>query len=158
VRGDFRPMRTLRLRGDSKSDHTSTSSVSALAPFRLSLPAAGRHAFSFSRGGIFLKLNGRKRGEGAFTSYNNLEYNITEYYDIDIMTKAIFSKDHKYTIEQLKKARLEADLDQADVAKLLGRTQPHISKIEAGQRRLDITQIKEFARIYKKPIDFFIKK
>lgn len=73
------------------------------------------------------------------------------------MTKAIFSKDHKYTIEQLKKARLEVDLDQADVAKLLGKTQPHISKIEAGQRRLDITQLKEFAKIYKKPLDYFIK-
>ena len=73
------------------------------------------------------------------------------------MTKAIFSKDHKYTIEQLKKARIEAGLDQADVAKLLGKTQPHISKIEAGQRRLDITQLKEFAKIYKKDINYFIK-
>jgi len=73
------------------------------------------------------------------------------------MAKAIFSKDHKYTVEQLKKARLEVGLDQADVAKLLGKTQPHISKIEAGQRRLDITQLKEFAKIYKKPLDYFIK-
>jgi len=74
------------------------------------------------------------------------------------MTKAIFSKDHKYTVNQLKKARLEVSLDQADVAKLLGKTQPHISKIEAGQRRLDITQLRDFAKIYKKPLDYFIKK
>ncbi len=73
------------------------------------------------------------------------------------MTKAIFSKDHQYTVKQLKKARLEAGLDQADVAKLLDKTQPHVSKIEAGQRRLDITQLKEFAKIYKKPLDYFIK-
>jgi len=73
------------------------------------------------------------------------------------MAKAIFSKDHKYTVEQLKNARLEAGLDQADVAKLLSKTQPHISKIEAGQRRLDITQLKEFAKIYKKSLDYFIK-
>ena len=90
-------------------------------------------------------------------SYNNLEYNTTEYYDIDMTTKAIFSKDHKYTVEQLKKARLEVGLDQAEVAKLLSKTQPHISKIEAGQRRLDITQLKEFAKIYKKGLSFFIK-
>ncbi|GEM_PF-469267 len=69
----------------------------------------------------------------------------------------LFSKDHKYTVEQLKKARIEADLDQADVAKMLGRTQPHVSKIEAGQRRLDVTQLKEFAKIYKKDLSFFIK-
>jgi len=73
------------------------------------------------------------------------------------MAKAIFSKDHKYTVEQLKKARLEADLDQSEVAKLLGKTQSHVSKIEAGQRRLDVVQIKEFSRIYKKDLSFFIK-
>ena len=73
------------------------------------------------------------------------------------MTKAIFSKDHKYTVKQLKKARIEAGLYQADVSKLLSKTQPHISKIEAGQRRLDITQLKEFAKVYKKDLSFFIK-
>ncbi len=73
------------------------------------------------------------------------------------MTKAIFSKDHKYTVEQLKKARIEAGLDQSEVAKLLGKTQSHVSKIEAGQRRLDVVQIKEFSRIYKKDLSFFIK-
>ena len=73
------------------------------------------------------------------------------------MTKAIFSKDHQHTVEQLKKARLGADLDQAEVAKLLGKTQSHVSKIEAGQRRLDVVQIKEFSRIYKKDLSFFIK-
>lgn len=73
------------------------------------------------------------------------------------MTKTIFSKDHKYIIEQLKKARLESGLDQAEVAGLLGKTQSHISKVEAGQRRIDVVSLKEFAMIYKKPIDFFIK-
>jgi len=108
------------------------------------------------RGGFF-KIEWAETGLGLFVAYNNLEYNTTEYYDIDIMTKAIFSKDHKYTVEQLKKARLEAGLDQVDVAKLLGKTQPHVSKIEAGQRRLDITQLKEIAKIYKKDLSFFIK-
>ena len=73
------------------------------------------------------------------------------------MTKTIFSSDHKYMVERLKSARLEAGLDQAEVAKILGRTQPHISKIEAGQRRLDITQIKAFAKIYNKDITYFIE-
>lgn len=73
------------------------------------------------------------------------------------MTKAIFSNDHKYAVEQLKKARLEAGLDQAKVAELLGKTQSHVSKVEAGQRRIDIVALKEFAKVYKKPLDFFIK-
>jgi transcriptional regulator with XRE-family HTH domain len=73
------------------------------------------------------------------------------------MSKAIYSKDHKYIIEQLKKARQEAGLDQADVAKLLGKTQSYISKIESGQRRIDIITLKEFAKVYKKDINFFLK-
>lgn len=73
------------------------------------------------------------------------------------MSKAIYSKDHKYIIEQLKKARQEAGLHQVDVAKLLGRTQSHTSKVETGQRRIDIVALKEFARIYKKPVDYFLK-
>ena len=73
------------------------------------------------------------------------------------MTKAIYSKDHKFVVTQLIKARQAAGLDQAAVAKLLGKTQSHVSKIESGQRRIDVIALKEFAQIYKKPIDFFIK-
>ena len=46
---------------------------------------------------------------------------------------------------------------QEDVAKLLGKTQSYVSKIEAGQRRVDIIQLKEFTKIYKKNLDFFVK-
>ena len=74
------------------------------------------------------------------------------------MAKAIYSKDHEFLVEQLKKARAEACLDQKKAAKLLGNTQSYISKVESGQRRVDIVQLKEFARIYKKDLNFFIKK
>ncbi|MBU2010445.1 MAG: helix-turn-helix transcriptional regulator [Patescibacteria group bacterium] len=74
------------------------------------------------------------------------------------MDKTIYTKDHKFIIEQLKKARIEASLDQEKVADLLGKTQSYVSKIEAGQRRIDIVQLKEFSKIYKKDLDFFIKK
>lgn len=73
------------------------------------------------------------------------------------MSKTIFSKDHKILIERLKIARKEADLDQLDVAKKLKKSQSCVSKIESGQRRVDIVQLKELAGIYKKDIDFFIK-
>jgi transcriptional regulator with XRE-family HTH domain len=87
-----------------------------------------------------------------------LEYANAEYYDgPPNMVKAIFSKDHKYTVEQLKKARREAGLNQAEVATLLNKTQSHVSKVEAGQRRIDIVMLKEFAQIYKKSLDYFLK-
>lgn len=73
------------------------------------------------------------------------------------MKKTIYSKEHKHLVGQLKKARKEAGLDQNEVAKSLKKTQSYISKIESGQLRVDVVQLKEFARIYKKKLDFFIK-
>lgn len=72
------------------------------------------------------------------------------------MNKSIYSKEYSNLVEKLKKARIDAGLDQNDVAKLLHRTQSYVSKIESGQRRLDIIQLKEFARIYKKIVNDFI--
>ncbi len=73
------------------------------------------------------------------------------------MDKTIYSKEHRYLVKQLKKARKEAGLSQEQVANLLHRTQSYISKIESGQRKIDIVQLKKFAKIYKKSLDFFIK-
>lgn len=73
------------------------------------------------------------------------------------MSRVIYSKYHIDAIERLKKARQDSGLDQADVAKLLDKSQSYVSKMEAGQRRVDIVALKEFARIYKKPIDYFLK-
>ena len=73
------------------------------------------------------------------------------------MSKVIYSKDHKYIVERLKTARIEAGLDQIEVARLLNKTQPYISKMESGQRKIDVITLKEFARIYKKPLEYFLK-
>jgi len=73
------------------------------------------------------------------------------------MSKTIYSKDHKYTVEQLKKARIAAKLDQQKTARLLKKTQSYVSKLESGQRRIDVMALREFARIYKKPISYFLK-
>jgi transcriptional regulator with XRE-family HTH domain len=73
------------------------------------------------------------------------------------MVKAIYSKEHRIVVEKLRKARKAERLDQKDVAKLLGVTQSYVSKMESGQRRIDIVQLKALARIYKRDIDYFIK-
>ena len=71
--------------------------------------------------------------------------------------KTIFTEEHKLLTEKLKRARTDAGLDQIQVAKLLERTQSYVSKIESGQRRIDIIQLKQFAKLYKKSLDFFVK-
>lgn len=73
------------------------------------------------------------------------------------MDKTIYTKSHRHLVSQLVKARRQARLKQEEVAKKLGRTQSYISKLESGQRRIDIVQLKEFAETYKKKLDFFIE-
>ncbi|MFA5410742.1 MAG: helix-turn-helix transcriptional regulator [Candidatus Omnitrophota bacterium] len=73
------------------------------------------------------------------------------------MDKTIYTESYARLVSQLKKARRLAKLKQKDVAKKLNRTQSYISKIESGQSRLDIIQLKEIAKVYKKRLDFFIK-
>lgn len=71
--------------------------------------------------------------------------------------KSIFTEDYQEIIARLKTARIEEKLTQKQVAKALGVGQSFISKIESGQYRIDVIQIKMFAKLYKKPISYFYK-
>lgn len=73
------------------------------------------------------------------------------------MAKTIYTKAHKSLVQKLIEAREKAKLRQGDVAKKLGKTQSYISKIESGQRRIDIVQLKELAEVYRKNPNYFIK-
>lgn len=73
------------------------------------------------------------------------------------MNKSVYTKDYKEIIERLKTARIDAGLAQQEVANKLSKPQSYISKIESGERRLDVAEIKKFAIVYKKDISFFIK-
>ena len=86
--------------------------------------------------------------------WNNTQWNIILTM---LMPRAIYTKDHNAIVERLKKARFESGLGQVEVAKKLGKTQSYLSKIESGQRRFDVLQLKEFAKLYKKPLDYFVK-
>ena len=64
--------------------------------------------------------------------------------------------EHMKIVTRLKEARIEAGLDQVAVAESLGKTQSYISKIESGQRRFDVLQLKAFAKLYEKPLEYFV--
>ena len=73
------------------------------------------------------------------------------------MSANIYSLDHSTITKLLKKARLECRYTQAEVAAMLGVTQSYISKIESGQIRIDVISLQEFARVYKKKVNWFLK-
>ena len=60
-------------------------------------------------------------------------------------------------IKRLRQARLEAGLTQVEAGKKLKKPQAYLSKIERGERRIDAVELDELAKIYGKPLDYFIK-
>lgn len=72
------------------------------------------------------------------------------------MTKTIHSKEYKQFIAKLKEARVFAKMKQKDVAEKLNKPQSYISKIETGQQRVDVIELKKIAKLYKVKINYFI--
>lgn len=59
--------------------------------------------------------------------------------------------------ERLKQARLEAGMSQEAVAEVLKLPRPTISQIEAGKRGVDSLELVKLAKLYGKPLSFFLE-
>jgi len=71
--------------------------------------------------------------------------------------RATHSPEYRDFLVRLRKARKDAGLTQSEVANKLGREQSYVSKCESGERRVDITELVEFARLYERTLDFFAR-
>ena len=56
------------------------------------------------------------------------------------MAKSLFTRKHTQLRKLLKKARKDAKLTQTDLAHRLKRRQAYISRIERGERRIDVVE------------------
>jgi len=71
--------------------------------------------------------------------------------------RAMHTPRYRRFVKRLVLAREQAGLTQKQAADALGQRQPWVSKCEAGQRRVDVIELLDFARIYRVPLDFFLK-
>lgn len=72
------------------------------------------------------------------------------------MGKSIHTNEYKVFVARLRKARVESGLTQVEAAQKLGRPQSHISNVETGQQRVDIVELKRFAKLYGKSVNYFL--
>jgi len=69
----------------------------------------------------------------------------------------LYDDKHKVLVNKIKEARIEANLNQEELAKKLDKTQSFVSKLESGQIRVDAILLSELAKILKKDISYFLK-
>lgn len=58
------------------------------------------------------------------------------------MLKSLYSRHHEVLLELLRSNRQSVKLRQADLALRLGRDQATVSKVERGERRLDVIELR----------------
>lgn len=73
------------------------------------------------------------------------------------MNYHISAKERKRLIHHLVVARRHAGFNQTDAAHKLGRSQTYLSKIEIGQRKIDVLELKQLAKLYHKPVLYFLR-
>ncbi len=70
-------------------------------------------------------------------------------------SKLLWQHQYEAFRKRLVSARELAGLTQTEVAQRLGKTQTFVSKCETGERRVDIVELTNFARIYNQPLRYF---
>jgi transcriptional regulator with XRE-family HTH domain len=73
------------------------------------------------------------------------------------MDKTIYSREYAVVLRLLRAAREKAGITQVKLAEKLGLTQSFVSKIERGDRRLDIVQLRTVCQVFGLSLLEFVK-
>jgi transcriptional regulator with XRE-family HTH domain len=74
------------------------------------------------------------------------------------MPKSRHTVRYEKLLQTLRAARQEAGLTQTQVAKHFRTHASFVSKVEAGERRLDVVELADFCRIYSVRLSAFLKR
>jgi transcriptional regulator with XRE-family HTH domain len=72
------------------------------------------------------------------------------------MRKSVYTRAYKELRAQLVAARHAAGMTQHQLAHKLGKTQSFVAKFEGGERRLDVVEFLEIARVLKLDVKAFL--
>lgn len=70
--------------------------------------------------------------------------------------RTVHSPEYKRFLAKLVQARAERGMTQAHVARMLGIGQPQVSRMETGERMVNAVELRHFATLYRKRLDYFV--
>ena len=72
------------------------------------------------------------------------------------LKRSQYRREYQSFLVRLRAARTSARLTQEQVAEQLDVPQSFISKIESGERRVDVVELQALATLYKKALTYFV--
>jgi transcriptional regulator with XRE-family HTH domain len=73
------------------------------------------------------------------------------------MRKSQHTREYRRLLQALREARVKAGLTQGQVARRLGTYASFASKVESGERRLDVVELAALCRLYKLDLVDFLR-
>ena len=70
--------------------------------------------------------------------------------------RSTYSPAYRRFLGRLADARKSAGLTQREVGRALRIPQSRVSRMESGERRVDVIELDELARLYGKPLTWFV--
>ncbi|MBL8823451.1 MAG: helix-turn-helix transcriptional regulator [Planctomycetia bacterium] len=74
------------------------------------------------------------------------------------MEKSIYTREYSVVLRLIREAREKSGITQEQLAKQLKQTQSFVSKIERGDRRIDIVQLRTLCRVFGTTLLSFVQK
>lgn len=71
--------------------------------------------------------------------------------------RSIHTGAHRRLVQRIREAREKRGLTQVEVAAKLRRPQSFVSAVESGERRIDVVELYELAKLYRVPLSWFVE-
>lgn len=70
--------------------------------------------------------------------------------------RSVHTAQYRAFLEKLVAARKARRMTQQQVAKALGIPQARVSRMETGETRVDVVELRHFATLYRRRLDYFV--
>jgi transcriptional regulator with XRE-family HTH domain len=71
--------------------------------------------------------------------------------------RSIHTAAHRRLVKRLRDAREAAGFTQVEVARRLRRPQSFVSTLESGERRIDVIELSQLAKLYGTTVAYFVE-